>query len=157
MVPLGSALSATARQLPKEEKEGAGCIVVVARKCARPKAAPHLRMHVVSASSMVLAEHAIMMAAPAVQVMDLSIASHTAERRASRALWRAAPPTLKSKASVPNTAVVLDCRLHQRGGQPAQDLQYARWTWLAMVTARSNQNAGRPHSRLVVSFKHKNK
>ena len=69
MAPTGSALSTPAIQPPSIKKETAtGIAVPAARaKCARQKAAPLLRMHVVFASSMVLMESASLMAAPPMQ------------------------------------------------------------------------------------------
>ena len=80
-------------------------MVVAAQKRARPKAAPPLRINVVSAPSMERMEHASLMAAPAVEAVDRSIASNTVGRRTSRAPCRAALPPLNARVSVPNTAV----------------------------------------------------
>ena len=83
-------------------------MAVVKRKCARRKAAPHSQQHVASASSMVLVEHASLMVAQAVRVMDLNIASNTVVgRRTSRAPWQAALPPHFARVSVANTAVGL--------------------------------------------------
>ena len=79
---------------------------MAAQKCARLKAALLLLEHVVFVPSMAPLEHASMMAAPAVQDMDLNIASNTVGRRTSRAPWQAAPPPQFARVSVPNTAVV---------------------------------------------------
>ena len=60
--------------------------------------------HPTSASCMALVESARLMDVSPVQATDLSIASNTAERRASRAPWRAAPPPLLARVSAANTA-----------------------------------------------------
>ena len=123
MVPLGSALLATALQLPNLlKKEIAGCTAVTARrKYAKSKAAPPWPKHVMSATSMVRKARANLMAAlPTHTVVDLHIAGNTAVENRSRAPWRAAPPPLLARVSVPSTAVVK----RNAGSQAAP----ARWS-----------------------------
>ena len=122
---------------------------MAAGKCARPKAAPHLLKHVVSAPSMALMEHANLMAAPTVQVMDHNIVSHTAERRTSRAPWRAAPPPLFARVFVSNTAAVRPSALFQAAPAKVSARLRPAKHMAVKVTARTHQDATRLRPSLV--------
>ena len=125
---------------------------MAARKCARRKAAPLLLKRVACASRMVLVEHASLMDALPVQVMDLSIASNTAERRASRALWRAAPPLLLARVSVPNTAVAEKINAGLRNAHPYQSANAtSAQNMVGLVSAHTHQDAARLQSRQVAT------
>ena len=133
MVPMGSARSATAQQVPNHPKKGSARSTAVAtQKCARSKAASLLLQLVVFAINMVRLKSARLMTAPPThKVVDLHIALNTAVELEA-VLRVGLHHHLTTQGSLSETRRWSRSMLHYRlpkpdGQHQDHDLPFARW------------------------------